>query len=212
VGSGADHPAAGRAIEACLHWAAPDELHALSRPGEERRWLDAPYVLRRTLAEFGFSGAPEQVETIRSGLYSVPLRHFNVALFPDAATTVDRLHLAGFRLAIVTARPWSEALVRRELHDQGLPDVFEVVVTSGEVGQRKSDSAVLRVAVDRLGIPPERAVVVGDSYEEDVLPAVQIGAVAVLKGTDRSPDPRQPLARLRITSLADLLDLDLFTT
>ena len=55
----------------------------------------------------------------------------------DAAPTVARLAARGFRIGIVTARPLPAALVLRDLRDQGLPEVFEVVVTSGEVGLAK---------------------------------------------------------------------------
>lgn len=71
----------------------------------------------------------------------------NLHLHPDAVPTVRALDAAGYRLALVTARPVSAAIVALELRQQGLPDVFEAIVTSGDVGYRKPHPLVFSLAV-----------------------------------------------------------------
>ncbi len=186
----------------------PDPDSLADPPLEERRWIEGPAVLRSTLAEHGATCAEDDASALWEALNNVPLRHFNIRLFADAASTVEALRAAGYRLAIVTARPLTEAIVRRELRDQGLPDVFEAVVTSGEVGYRKPHPLVFGSALARLGVPPDEAIVVGDSYEDDIVPAAKLGIIPVLKLNDRAPDPRCTLARHHVPSLAALLDLE----
>ena len=82
-------------------------------------------------------------------------------LRPGVADALDQL--AGrVRLAAVTnTAVMAEADVRRLLERAGL-DHFEVVVTSADVGAAKPDPAVVHAALERLGVPPDRALLVGD--------------------------------------------------
>jgi putative hydrolase of the HAD superfamily len=76
---------------------------------------------------------------------------------PGAFETVRRLEARGLSLCVVSN--W----------DCGLPEHLErlglrlPVVTSAEAGAAKPDPAVFRLALERLGVPPGRALHVGDS-------------------------------------------------
>src|SRR4029453_15964753 len=92
---------------------------------------------------------------------------------------VRRLRGAGLRTALVTNNA-------REFRDRWralIPadELFEHVIDSSEVGVRKPDLAIFRIALARLGDPPPERVLFLDDYEGDVLAA-------------RSPGPRPPLA------------------
>jgi putative hydrolase of the HAD superfamily len=79
--------------------------------------------------------------------------------------TIARLRALGLPLAVVSN--WDETLPERlEAFD------VDVVVSSAEAGASKPDPAVFRLALERLGVRPERALHVGDS------PADQEGARA----------------------------------
>jgi putative hydrolase of the HAD superfamily len=84
---------------------------------------------------------------------------------PGAVETVRRLRALGLALGIVSN--WDETLPERMA-------MFEVdaIVSSAEAGAPKPDPAVFRLALERLGVRPERALHVGDS------PADQQGARA----------------------------------
>jgi putative hydrolase of the HAD superfamily len=88
--------------------------------------------------------------------------------------------------------------------------VFEAVVTSGDVGFRKPHLLVFETALARLGVSSREAVVVGDSYENDIVPAAKLGIVPVLKLNDREPDPSWLLARYQVRHLRELLELEPF--
>jgi putative hydrolase of the HAD superfamily len=82
-------------------------------------------------------------------------------LEPGARETVRRLQLRGLALCVVSN--WDvgleEHLARLGVH---LP-----VVTSAEAGAPKPDPAIFRLALERLGVEPERALHVGDSPEDE---------------------------------------------
>jgi HAD superfamily hydrolase (TIGR01509 family) len=152
---------------------------------------------------------PDDANCLWEAINNVSPIDRNLHLYPDAAPTVRALDATGYRLALVTARPVSAAIVARELRQQGLPDVFEAIVTSGDVGYRKPHLLVFESALRELQLQPEHAVVVGDSYECDIVPAASLGMIPVLKLNEREPDPQWVLARHQILSLAALLQLDL---
>lgn len=57
-------------------------------------------------------------------------------------------------------------------------ELFDTVVISGEVGMRKPEERIFRLAVDRLGAPPRECVFV-DDLRPNVRAAVEIGMVGV---------------------------------
>ena len=96
-----------------------------------------------------------------------------------------RLRRAGVRTALVTnnAREFRErwrALVPAE-------ELFEHVVDSSEVGVRKPDPAIFRIALARLGDPaPERTLFL-DDFEGNLAAARALGLRALLVPDDPAP-------------------------
>ena len=62
--------------------------------------------------------------------------------------------------------------VLREFH---LDHLFTLVVESAQVNIRKPDPAIYQYAVDRIGLPADELLVVGDSIKNDILPAHSVG-------------------------------------
>ncbi len=92
------------------------------------------------------------------------------------------------------------------LDDFGLT-FFSHVVESAVVGVRKPAPAIFRLGVEATGNSPEEVLVVGDSYDKDIVPARAAGcATAWLKGegwTDDQPDGIE--ADVVISRLSDLM-------
>jgi putative hydrolase of the HAD superfamily len=57
----------------------------------------------------------------------------------------------------------------------GFSPFLDCVIDSHWVGVAKPDPAIFRLALDRLGVPAASALMVGDSYERDIVPAHGIG-------------------------------------
>jgi putative hydrolase of the HAD superfamily len=78
---------------------------------------------------------------------------------PGAPETVRMLRERGLRLAVVAN--WDSALPEH-LDRLGLARHFDTIVTSAEAGVPKPDPAIFRLALERLGAEPARALHVGD--------------------------------------------------
>jgi HAD superfamily hydrolase (TIGR01509 family) len=80
---------------------------------------------------------------------------------PGAREWLTRLHEGGWKQAIVTSAPRTNADVM--LRALGLGHVFETVVVAEDVSAGKPDPEVFLTAASRLGVPPSRAIVVEDA-------------------------------------------------
>lgn len=96
------------------------------------------------------------------------------ALFPDAATTLAAL--AGLPLALVTNGDGQQQ--REKVAALTLDATFDAVLVSSEVGAHKPQPHIFLEAAARLGVPPERCLMVGDRLESDVSGALAAGMQA----------------------------------
>lgn len=65
------------------------------------------------------------------------------------------------------------------LKEFGFDGLFDDVIESAVVGIRKPDPTIFTLGVKALGIKPENTMVVGDSYDKDIVPASKAGCQAI---------------------------------
>jgi putative hydrolase of the HAD superfamily len=82
------------------------------------------------------------------------------ALAPDdrMVEALRRAHRAGIRTALVSNN-WGD---HEGYEGARVPDLFDVVVVSGEVGARKPEPRIYLLTAERLGVTPETCVFVDD--------------------------------------------------
>lgn len=91
-----------------------------------------------------------------------PLDLLRPELLPGVREGLRRM-AESYRLGAVTnTAVMREADVREHLRAVGIDEFMETVVTSVDAGVEKPDPAPLLIALDRLGVAPERALYVGD--------------------------------------------------
>jgi putative hydrolase of the HAD superfamily len=81
-----------------------------------------------------------------------------------AAETIERLHTLHLSLAVVAN--W-DCTLPGHLDRLGLDRFFSAVVTSAAAGAVKPDPAIFRLALDQLGVAPDRALHVGDEPADE---------------------------------------------
>jgi epoxide hydrolase-like predicted phosphatase len=91
---------------------------------------------------------------------------------PTIPGVLRRARRAGIRTALLS-NSWGNEYPR-----EGWDELFDAVVISGEVGLRKPEPEIYRLAADRLGLAPEQCVFV-DDLRGNVRGAVGVGMVGV---------------------------------
>ena len=83
---------------------------------------------------------------------------------PGAVETLAGLRARGLELAVVSN--WDIGLAEH-LERIGAASFFSTIVTSAEAGAAKPDPAVFQLALERLGVRPDRALHIGDEAEDE---------------------------------------------
>jgi putative hydrolase of the HAD superfamily len=161
-----------------------------------------PEVWRAALATFGVDD-PRLADAM-SDVYVESQRHGHHLI--DGAARLVRSLRDTRRLGLLTNGPAD--IQRLKFEGTGLADCFDAVVISGEVGIGKPDPAVFMDALDRLGATPDSTVMIGDSWERDVLGALGAGMSAVWVAGGRPPPEELP-GVVVVDSVGDLTELTL---
>jgi putative hydrolase of the HAD superfamily len=104
---------------------------------------------------------------------------------PYAYALLRRLRAQPLRLGLVSN---TEAILTHEDLDQlGLRALFDAIVLSSEVGAEKPEPEILRIALRQLVDATASAVMVGDTWETDVLGATRAGMSAIHLDRARAP-------------------------
>lgn len=126
------------------------------------------------------------------------------ALLPEVRPCLEAL-ASRYRLGVIANQ---QSSVRAAMRRDGIDGYFEIWAISEELGVDKPDPRIFRHALDRAGVPAERAVMAGDRLDYDIRPARGLGmrTVWVLRGeAPDDPTPEQLAeADASVRSLAEL--------
>ena len=134
---------------------------------------------------------------------AVSLDDNTVAIVEGVPETVNALKDKGFLLGIITdtAMPFTRKLNWFDEH--GFGRVWDVVISSKELGVRKPDPSMYEEAIHQTGVRPDEAVFVGHkTHELDGAHAVGLKTVAFNYDADARAD-------VYIEKFSDLLDISL---
>ena len=100
-------------------------------------------------------------------------REATLRLYPDVQRTLNVLAKMGIKLAVVSDAPSREAWMR--IYYLNLHHVFDLVLTFDDVGERKPSPKGFEMALEKLGIKTDEALMIGDWPERDVAGASKLG-------------------------------------
>ena len=147
----------------------------------------------------------EMVETYRS--YQKHIYQDDITMFPGMKETILELQKRGYKVAIVTSRLWYST--RTGLFKFDIADMFDAVVSAEDTTIHKPDPTPCLRCLEKLGIGPEEALMVGDS-KFDILCARNAGVESCLVSwtISVSEELRRQLApEYYITEAEQLLDI-----
>ncbi len=125
-------------------------------------------------------------------------------LYPDAVPCLSALHAEGYRIGLAGNQPRKSEQLLREM---ALP--VDVVATSADWGVEKPSPGFFARMVEAAQVPAQEIAYVGDRVDNDVLPAVSAGMVAVFLrrgpwGYLQADRPEAAQAHIRLDALTDL--------
>jgi HAD superfamily hydrolase (TIGR01509 family) len=107
---------------------------------------------------------------------------------PGALELLAAIHELGMRTVIASNTYWRDAeSYWDDFRQLGMAEHIDAVVTSVDAGQLKPHPAVFEVALRWADVPAGRCVVIGNSEENDIEPALALGMSTILVHPDDPP-------------------------
>lgn len=126
------------------------------------------------------------------------IMHERARVFAPVAGVTRTLRAAGLATAICSTKRRDQ--IERILDRHALRDRFDAIVGGEDVPRHKPAPDALLLALDRLGVAPERALYVGDHrVDAEAAASAGIPFVAVLSG----PSPRDDFAGAAVRAFLD---------
>ena len=156
-------------------WADPSRhKYWRHRIGDARRKIVGDAFAQ--LAAAGHAAPPRGVGDAMADAYNA-LHDEELAMFPDAYETIDRLKELGVKLALITngaAEPQRAKVVRFALEHR-----FDHIQIEGEHGFGKPEERAYTHAMEVLGVGPHETWMVGDNLEWEVVAPQKLGIHAI---------------------------------
>src|SRR5216683_3539609 len=155
----------------------------------------------------GAGATPERMERIANAkeeVYRRRVRRNGISPLPGVADWLHRLHKEGWLQAIASAAP--RANIDTVLEALSATHIFQGIVSADDVHRGKPDPEVFLTAASRVGVSPDRCIVV-----EDAVAGVQGARSAGMRSVGISRNGKHLPADIVVQSL-DLLDSDAFDT
>jgi len=127
------------------------------------RGLSRTDSLEVVLKETGAELSPDQKEALseeKNAMYQELLYEMSPAnLTEEVRSTLEELHQRGYKLAVGSSSQNGTFI----LNQIGLGDFFDVICDGNDIRHAKPDPEVFLLAAQRLGLSPERCLVVEDA-------------------------------------------------
>lgn len=131
---------------------------------------------RRVLADLlQKNRQPVSEEAVREALRAMyAVTQTNWILDPEAVPLLETLRASGYRLGAISNAA-DEDNTQALVDKAGIRPYLEIVISSAAFGRRKPDPGIFRQALAHFGVPAARAVMIGDSYEADIVGGKALG-------------------------------------
>jgi len=123
---------------------------------------------------------------------------------PDTAAALSSVREMGWRVGVISNGSPAQRL---KITTTGLLELIDGYCVSAEVGVRKPDPAIFRLAAERLGASLAEAWMIGDSPEADIAGAHRIGIASAWIRLGRSWEQSDFEPSLSVESVAEAVRL-----
>jgi putative hydrolase of the HAD superfamily len=122
----------------------------------------------------------------------------------DAVSALQALRAGGVKIGLLSNTHWPEAFHEHFLDRDGLAPLIDVRAYTSNMSHSKPHAEAFRHVLRRLGVPAERAVMVGDRPIDDIRGAQQAGMRTIFRPHPGSPALGDVRPDATIQSLSEL--------
>ena len=124
--------------------------------------VDRHEYYRRLVELYGFTNE----EIIQEGINALDLDDNTVAIYDGVPETIKALKDRGYLMGIITDTALAYTIKLKWFEQAGFGHVWDIIVSSKEIGVRKPDPSLYEEALIQAGLSPEESVFVGHKATE----------------------------------------------
>lgn len=166
--------------EFCRHLS---QLLMEARETKVKKMIEIPLsdILNRCFHRYGRDGNDDLIDKALHAFYETLLE--NRQLIPGAKEMLDKVRARGYVIGLVSDVAWGlpSGFPLRDMRYYGIDQYFDDLIFSTDVGLRKPNPKIFKMALSNLDAKPDEAIFIGNSLQADIKGAKGIGMVAVLK-------------------------------
>lgn len=121
-------------------------------------------------------------------------------LYADTMETLQYLKNKGYKIAIISNSPPTS---KDQLVDLKIKEYVDEEIFSFNVGSRKPEKEIFLTCLQRVGVDPSEAVMIGDSMKNDIIGAKNVGINAILIDRNNTIDYQPKI--INLNQLQDIL-------
>jgi putative hydrolase of the HAD superfamily len=161
-------------------------LLARARQVKTTEFLEVPLesVLNNCFTYFSVEEEEDLMQGSLEIFYDVLLERRD--LVPGTLEMLQVLRDEGYKIGLVSDVAWGlpSYFPLRDMKYFGLDDYFDDMVFSTDVGLRKPNPRIFKIALYNVGARAEESVFVGNNLQCDIKGALGVGMTAILKSSD----------------------------
>ncbi len=202
-------PAASRgALPVLTHDLAGKLVHRFrlkSADLDGRLVQDTREFIRDTAGELALSLAEQDIDAVRSAMCLPALGRYDV--LPGACELLTTIKAFGLPCVLVSNGIWrTSADYRKDFEALGVGDYIDAIISSVDLGFRKPHRVIFEAALAACRCEAPRCVMIGNSEEKDVEPALGMGMRAIRVAIEE-PNPAASAAHVVAGSLMEVADV-----
>ncbi len=125
--------------------------------------------------------------------------------YPHVYPTLHQLLKMGIQMGVLSDAPTKEAWLR--LAFLNLHHIFDTVITFEDTGFRKPNAAPFNLILERMNIPANESLMVGDWAERDIAGASQVGMKTAFARYGDTFDTKIHGADFELNDISELIDI-----
>jgi len=141
------------------------------------------------------------------GLKKAPWNSNDEFVYPEAENCLNELS-KHYKIGIIANQNFGS---KERLDKLGLLKYIDLVIASAEEGVTKPDLRIFQIALDRANCKPEKALMVGDRIDNDIVPANKIGmkTIWIKQGFGKYCEPKTEIEQpdYTVESLNELISI-----
>jgi len=163
-------------------------------------------VVKELLDELKIEDSSSQSRVFVEEIYTIERKQMIVD--KSIVDTLKTLKQRNYKIGIISNTIYPAYVHDEDLNRYGWKEYFDFQIYSSGCKFRKPHPSIFETAVNKIGLPAEKLVYVGDRYQMDALGAKNAGLVPVIKHCKKRTYPNPlPNNIPKIHNISELLDL-----